>query len=427
MNIIDSRGNALSRRSIVVRTKEVDHSYVKAARILAHREGRVLERDGLAIFGIGTALYVQFPEGAGESPRAVTDFLQEIWLDNPEMATMPIAIAALPFDINAPSRFSVSEITVIARLDAPAYAIFVGIDTDPTALMKRDLSAESVDIDCDEAHSSPDHFVLDSVISHQDFLHMVNDALAAIRETSLRKVVLAREVLVTANRPFIQAELVERLRSLHPSCLSFAVDGFFGATPELVLRKDGDQLTSIPLAGTMPRSGDPDEDDRLEHSLMSSSKDRSEHQFVVDEISAILERCSRRVSVPSQPHILELRNVVHLATTITASDVAPGMTALEVAAALHPTPAVCGTPGNDARAFIDSHEGLSRDRYAGLVGYTDAFGDGEWWLGIRSAMVDGTSARMLAGVGIVEDSNPTSELAETQLKLQAMLAVLVRP
>jgi menaquinone-specific isochorismate synthase len=133
------------------------------------------------------------------------------------------------------------------------------------------------------------------------------------------------------------------------------------------------------------------------------------------------------VTASPEPHLLELRNVVHLATTITGQLREPAPGALEIAVALHPTPAVGGWPRAAAIEWLADHENLERDRYAGALGYMDADGDGEWWLGIRSAMLDGSSARLLAGVGIVADSDPAAELAETQLKLQALLAAAVRP
>jgi menaquinone-specific isochorismate synthase len=175
------------------------------------------------------------------------------------------------------------------------------------------------------------------------------------------------------------------------------------------------------------RSGDPEEDQRLARSLFASPKERSEHGIVVAAIADALRTLAPDVTASPEPHLLELRNVVHLATTIEAHLSEPMPKALELALALHPTPAVGGFPRAAALAWLSAHEALDRDRYAGPLGYMDAAGDGEWWLGIRSALLSGSSARLLAGVGIVADSEPAAELSETQLKLQALLAAAVRP
>ena len=148
---------------------------------------------------------------------------------------------------------------------------------------------------------------------------------------------------------------------------------------------------------------------------------------MVDAIVEALRGFAPEVTASAEPHLLELRNVVHLATTIEAHLREPMPGALELAVALHPTPAVGGFPEQAALIWLEKHEVLDRDRYAGPLGYMDAAGDGEWWLGIRSALLSGSSARLIAGVGIVADSEPAAELAETQLKLQALLAAAVRP
>jgi menaquinone-specific isochorismate synthase len=234
-------------------------------------------------------------------------------------------------------------------------------------------------------------------------------------------------VAVLANRAFVPSDLLARLRALYPSCVAFSLDHFVGASPELLCRRAKSVVTSHPLAGTIARSGDPDEDARLARGLLASHKERSEHGFVVDAIVGELSELASVVTASAEPHLLELRNVVHLATTITGHLREPLPGALEIAVALHPTPAVGGWPRASAIEWLVDHEQLERDRYAGPLGYMDADGDGEWWLGIRSALLDGAHARLLAGVGIVADSDPAAELAETQLKLQALLAAAVRP
>jgi menaquinone-specific isochorismate synthase len=161
--------------------------------------------------------------------------------------------------------------------------------------------------------------------------------------------------------------------------------------------------------------------------LVASVKDQREHRFVIDEIDRVLRPRCRDLDVPTEPTIMQLRNVLHLGTEIAGTLTAPAPTALELAAALHPTPAIAGTPTDAALAWLDEHEGLARGRYAGPVGWVDGAGDGTFAIGIRSAEIDGHRARLFAGVGVVEGSEPERELVETQLKLQALLAAVVRP
>ena len=276
----------------------------------------------------------------------------------------------------------------------------------------------------------PDEFRLASARPHHDFLNRVVAALAEIASGRLDKVVLAREVTVQANRPFRQSDLLARLRALHPSCTSFAIDGFIGASPELLISRRGAQIASKPLAGTAARSGDPDADKKAEAALFSSAKERLEHSVVVETIAAGLAPVAEHLEVPDEPLIFELRNVSHLGTllkgTLARRD-GGYPTSLDLVGLLHPTPAVAGTPVDLALDYLAKLEEIDRDRYAGPLGWLDANGDGEWHLGIRSAIVSASSARLFAGVGIVADSDPAAELAETQLKLQAFLAAAVRP
>jgi menaquinone-specific isochorismate synthase len=274
----------------------------------------------------------------------------------------------------------------------------------------------------------PDSFTLTSPRSHEEFEAMVGEAVDAIRRGQLGKVVVAREVLVEANREIVVADVLERLRALYPACVVFSVDGFVGASPELLVERNGDKVRSHPLAGTYPRSGDPHADEVLAAQLLASVKDRREHRYVIDDICAALRPLCTELAVPDGPEIMQLRNVLHLGTEIAGTlrdDPAP--TALDLALRLHPTPAVGGTPTEDALAWLAEHEGLERGHYAGPVGWVDANGDGLFAVGIRSAEIDGRRARLFAGVGIVEGSDTKRELVETQLKLQALLAAVVRP
>ena len=263
---------------------------------------------------------------------------------------------------------------------------------------------------------------------HEDFHGRVRAAVGEVQAGRLEKVVLVREVLVEANGSFLVDEVVSRLRVLYPSCATFSIDGLVGASPELLVERCGDGVRSHPLAGTIARSGDAETDARLAAELLSSRKDRTEHRVVVETIAAALAAVCSDLAADETPSIVALRNVAHLGSVVSgrlAGPPAPG--ALELVALLHPTPAVAGTPLKAALDYLAKAEDLDRGRFAGPAGYVQADGDGEWFVGIRSAIVDGPSARLLAGVGIVADSDPDAELAETQLKLQALLSAAVRP
>jgi menaquinone-specific isochorismate synthase len=420
--LLSVAGGVVDPSRLLVHTAAIDDAALARFAEVAAREGRIFERDGLAIAALGLAAHLELPGGLtqkGAATEAVA-LLRSI----PAHHAAPIALGALPFDSRRPTRFAVPECTVVLRDSAPGVAILFGtseriadvLDAFPFTGPGPDVAREL----------PPDSFTLTSVRSHADYRSRVADAVGAIGRGELDKVVLAREIAITANRPFAQGELVRRLRQLHPGCATFSIDGFLGASPELLVRRSGHAVLSVPLAGTIARSGDPVEEATARAALLESAKDRREHAFVVDAIVDALESLGHDVVRPTAPVLLDLRNVLHLASTIHAQ-VAEEISVLDCVAALHPTPAVGGAPREAALAYLDRCEDLDRDRYAGPVGWFDATGDGEFYLGIRAAMLDGPSARLIAGAGIVAGSDPDSELAETQLKLQAFLAAAVRP
>jgi menaquinone-specific isochorismate synthase len=332
----------------------------------------------------------------------------------------PRVVGALPFDRRAEATLVVPALTVQMDEQGRQWLTTVQQErqpSDPTASL-----ATLPDID------PPDSFSLTSARSHADWCAMVADTVSAIRAGRFAKVVLAREVVVEANRAFVPADILRRLHALYPSCMVFAVDGFLGASPELLVSRQGRLVSSHPLAGTVARSGDADTDRRLIEAMLASAKQRHEHRLVIDAVAAALRPVCQPLDVPDVPSVVSLRNVSHLGTRIDgelSGPVAP--TALQLVARLHPTPAVAGTPTPDAIAYLQEAEGFDRGRYTGAVGWMDRRGDGEWAVGIRSAEVRANTARLFAGNGVVSDSDPQSELAETQLKLQALLAAVVRP
>lgn len=255
------------------------------------------------------------------------------------------------------------------------------------------------------------------------WLEAVAEAIRHIEAGELDKVVLARDHAVWAHEPFDPLDLARRLTARFDGCHTFVVDGLVGATPELLLARDGPRITSRVLAGTVGRGHDTAADERLGASLLASAKDRLEHRLAADSVREVLAPRCTTLRHDAEPTLLRLDNVQHLATTF-AGTLDGQASALELVAALHPTAAVGGTPREQAVAMIRALEGMDRGRYAAPVGWTDATGDGEWGIALRCAELSGARARLFAGVGIVAASLPEAELEETRLKLLAMQAAL---
>ena len=257
----------------------------------------------------------------------------------------------------------------------------------------------------------------DGALDGEAWMSAVADAVARIAAGDLEKVVLARDLIATADEDVDVRWPLRRLTELYPTCWTFHVDGLFGATPELLVRRERGLVTSRVLAGTIRRSGDDERDLALAAALARSSKDLAEHEYAVRSVADSLGPHCSSMNVPETPFVLHLPNVMHLATDVVAVvHDAEKVSSLQLAASLHPSAAVGGTPAEAAIRLITEIEGMARGRYAGPVGWMDANGDGEWGIALRSAEVIGSSVRLFAGCGIVADSDPESELAETQAK-----------
>jgi len=258
--------------------------------------------------------------------------------------------------------------------------------------------------------------------SGADWMSTVQRAVARICAGELEKVVLARDLEACADEPVDLRWPLRELARDYPGCWAFAVDGLIGATPEMLVRLEGGVATSRVLAGTLRRSGDANEDSRRSDAMARSIKDVEEHGYGVRSVVDALGLHCASVDVPTGPFVLELRNVMHLATDVRGI-VTDGATSLELVESLHPSAAVCGSPTQVALELIREVEGLDRGRYAGPVGWLDASGDGEWGIALRCAEVDRTDPRRLrlfAGCGIVAGSQPLHELAESNAKLVPM-------
>lgn len=268
----------------------------------------------------------------------------------------------------------------------------------------------------------------------EEHLRRVDAAIATIQSSKLDKVVLARAVDIELATPvdplFVAARLID---------LSANRDGFIadlspagrpgamlvGASPEVLVKKQGSTVTAFPLAGSAPRQADKARDHLAGQDLLRSSKDLHEHSFVVDHLRRILSPLCTTLDAPTTPELISTNEMWHLGTPIAGTLKDPEFTALELALLVHPTPAICGTPTEAAQALIETAE-TDRGFYAGAVGWCDSSGDGEYMVAIRCAEVagDGLSARAWAGGGIVESSNPQEELAETSAKLRTILKAL---
>jgi len=262
----------------------------------------------------------------------------------------------------------------------------------------------------------------DGGLSGPEWETAVAEAVRRIGDGKLEKVVLARDLLAFAENDIDPRWLAARLTENYSQCWTYVVDGLVGATPEMLVKREAGLATSRVLAGTIRRSGDDDHDLNLAAALARSSKDLEEHEYAVRSVARSLAPYCSGMNVPDAPYVLQLPNVLHLATDITAvAD--KGVASLALAAALHPTAAVCGTPTVNARSLIAELEHLDRERYAGPVGWIDANGDGEWAIALRCGQLSETDPhqiRLFAGCGIVAGSDPAAEWAEANAKLIPM-------
>lgn len=363
------------------------------------------------------------PGGAASLPDRVTDTLRATARTQDEP---PIVLGAVPFGHEQPAHLVVPE--QVRR----AGALSAEIPPDSATATARDTAWTVT------AEPSADSY-------EQSVTEAVRRLRAAPeRDDALRKVVLARTLRLTGPAGTVDLPaMLDRLARRDPHGYTFAVDlpetggetgashrTLIGASPELLVSRSGGVLTANPLAGSTPRSPDMAEDVRRAVALLDSAKDRQEHAVVVDAVEAALRPFCRQLHVPSTPTLVRTGTMWHLSTTVTgalrrdAADQAPS--ALRLAMALHPTPAVCGTPTPLARDTLRELEPFDRGLYSGVVGWGDATGDGEWVVTLRCAEAETTTGgedrmRLFAGAGVVADSDPASERAETSAKFGTFL------
>jgi isochorismate synthase len=396
--------------SLVARTRRLDHDVDLLA--VAGADGLLLSQDGLGLAGRGTAFELEVDDVL-EAQAALAAIEVDDEVGGPGAGV--VAFGAWPFLPGPGRRLRVPEV-VVGRDDRGARWVTTIGDLDPTDVL----------FDVPQAPVLPDEVTVRTTQSADDWCDAVVAGRDAILSGDLRKVVLARELVVETDRPIDRAGVLRRLAGTFPGCMLAAVDGFVCASPETLVARHGDVVRSHPLAGTAPRGGDPSTDARLAAGLLASAKERAEHQLTIDFVHEILLPWCSFLDEEAQPSVVGVANVQHLGTMVEGRLSDPPPSVLELVEALHPTPAVAGDPRDDALEMIAKLEAGDRGRYAGPVGWVDGQGNGRWAVGIRSAELRGTEARLWAGVGIVADSDPQLELEESRAKAQAMLGALVR-
>jgi isochorismate synthase len=377
---------------------------------VARGDGYLFVRDGVGLAARGVAARVSVAE--------VAAWLAAVERDDTVGApgTGPVALGMLPFTPGAAAELVVPSVVVGKGADGQRWLTVVDE-------AEADLAAPPTPVPRAGAYTVRPGVAVDT------YLAAVAAGRDAVKNGQLVKVVIARDVIVEAESPIDLHAVLLRLKASFGSSYRYSVDGFVGASPELLVARHGDVVRSHPLAGTAPRTGDPTTDARLAAGLIASVKDQVEHRVVIDVVhDTLLPWCSY-LDWEAEPSIVAVANVQHLGTAIEGRLSAPSPNVLELAIALSPTPALGGHPRDDALALIAAVEGMERGRYGGAVGWVDADGNGSWAVAIRCAelSVDRRRARLVAGGGIVADSDPRTELAETQAKLQAMLSAIVRP
>ena len=412
-------------------------------------------RRGDGLVGWGTAARITLPAGqdrfeSGEKwLRQLFDGAQvDDQVNVP--GSGPVAFGSFTFDPASDGSVLVVPSTVLARRDGAAWLTTIRTERDTAADGDDDLARPGDLSDLGDLRNPsdlggpgelsgpagladlPDPAPLtvpsgvrwaDGSLTAPAWERVVGAAVAAIKAGQLRKVVLAMELNVYAAQDIDSRVLLSRLAGRYPDCYTFACAGLVGATPELYIRRDGRQLYSLVLAGTMPRGATDKADRALGETLLASAKDNDEHQYAVADVRAALRPLCGDLRISARPFLLRLANVQHLATSVhgqLAAGEAASYSALALTAAVHPTAAVCGTPADAAMELIGELEGMDRGRYAGPVGWVDARGNGEWGIALRCGQINGRHARLVAGCGIVAESDPSAELVEAQTKFWPM-------
>ncbi len=384
----------------------------------------------LVLAGWGRAATVALPGGLAAAGRPGAEPLADLTAIEVDdrvgrRGTGAVALGALPFDPAAPGHLTVPALVVGADAEG-AWATVVGLDPEAQleGLAAR-LAAMASPATAPRSTGTP---TVVPVPEPGGYRAAVAKAVEAIAGGRLEKVVLSRSLHLEGAPPYPADEVVRRLRAQEPTCTTFAVRQgpgvFVGASPELLVARHGATVTSRPLAGTVGQGASPDADRAAQDRLLGSDKDQREHRLVVEAITAVLGPWCTTLRAPAAPELSRLHSVAHLATEITGTLADPAPDALVLVAHLHPTPAVGGVPRQAALEAIEALEADRRGWWAGPVGWVDGRGDGEWMIGIRSAVLGPEGVVLRAGAGIVAGSEPQQELDETTVKLRPVLDAL---
>ena len=376
---------------------------------VAGGDGYLFVRDGVGFAGQGIAQSI--------SADTAADFLRTIDHDNQTSLDVgPIAIGNIAFQRMAPATLVIPR-KVVGKDEAGNCWITTIDDASPT--ISPALASQP----------KPSTFNVRPITPIETYKKAVLAARDAVRSGAITKAVIAREIRVTSSIPIDVHAVLLRLRATFARSYRYSINGFIGASPELLVEIKGDRIRSHPLAGTTPRTGDPKTDDELARKLIASMKDQVEHRVVIDVIHEMLLPWCSYLDWEPEPSVLQVANVQHLGTLIEGHLSAARPSVMEIVRTLSPTPALGGHPRDAALALIAEVEELDRGPYGGAVGWVDGSGNGTWAVAIRCAELsdDRLTARLIAGGGIVAASDPDAELAETQAKFQAMLSAIVRP
>lgn len=363
--------------------------------------------------GWGTAATIELPAPWPEHVGRVEEVLAALGTDEDLLVagSGPVAFGALPFETVAPARLVVPRFIAGSTAEGIHWQTRIGED---------DLA------ETPPAPPSPRTVRLEATSDPETWCERVETATRIIREQRVDKVVLARTVVAHADGPFDPVAIGTDLARRYPHSLRFCIDGFVGASPELLVSRLDEVVRAVPMAGTTPRTGEPLRDAAAAASLLASTKNRAEHQITVDVVhERLLPWCSY-LDIEPEPHVAPAGPVQHLATLLEGRLSSPPPSVLDLVAALHPTPAVGGWPAAAALETITRLEDAPRGRYAGPVGWVDRYGNGAFAVGIRSVELAGTEARISAGVGVVADSDPAAELEECRAKFDATLPSVIR-
>ena len=375
---------------------------------VARGDGYLFVRDGVGFAARGVAARVPLAEVA--STLSAIQHIDEVG------GVQPIALGVVPFEADLACELIIPQLVVGKADDGRQWVTIIDDAAVDLVVPQRPSPRAQT-------------FIVAPLTDIDRYLAAVVTARDAVRDGRLTKAVIAREITVTSPEQIDVHAVLLRLKATFGSSYRYSVDGFIGASPELLVSVAGNTVQSRPLAGTTPRTGDPETDQRAAAELLASEKNQIEHRVVIDMIhDTLLPWCSYLDWEP-EPSVLSVANVQHLATMLEGQLSDPRPNVLELVRALSPTPALGGFPKPEALALIAQAEDFVRGNYGGAVGWVNAVGDGTWAVAIRCAELspDRRSARLVAGGGIVAESEPLSELAETQAKLQAMLSAIIRP